>query len=187
MYDDRIEIASPSTFPPQITPENIKEPHELYSHNLKGAEALYQMTYLENWGSGAKRIMAVCETQGVEAPTWRSDGGFVTITFKRPDFKSIIIENGKEDNRRGQVPTKYRSSSRNDFLMSEDYMTMNEIMSNMGFKHCTSFRENYFLPALENGAIKLLYPEQPTHPKQKYRLTESAIAWKKNNSAHSKE
>lgn len=73
------------------------------------------------------------------------------------------------------------------FLMSEDYMTMNEIMSNMGFKHCASFRENYFLPALENGAIKPLYPEQPNHPKQKYRLTESAIAWKKNNSAHSKE
>ena len=74
------------------------------------------LTYLENWGSGAKRIMDVCEAQGVEAPTWRSDGGFVTITFKRPDFKSIIIENGKEDNRRGQVPTKYRSSSRNDFF-----------------------------------------------------------------------
>ena len=44
--------------------------------------------------------------------------------------------------------------------MSEDYLTMNEIMSNMGFKHRTSFRENYFLPALEDGAIELQYPEQ---------------------------
>lgn len=35
--------------------------------------------------------------QGVETPTWSSDGGFVTITFKRPDFKSDIIENDKED------------------------------------------------------------------------------------------
>lgn len=43
---------------------------------------------------------------------------------------------------------------------------MNEIMSNMGFKHRTSFRENYFLPALEDGAIELQYPEQPKHPKQ---------------------
>lgn len=50
IYDDRIEIASPGTFPPQITPENIKEPHESYPHNLKVAEALYRMTYLENWG-----------------------------------------------------------------------------------------------------------------------------------------
>lgn len=84
IYDDRIEIASPGTFPPQITPENIKEPHESYPHNLKVAEALYRMTYLENWGSGAKRIMDACKAQGVEVPTWRSDGSFVTITFKRP-------------------------------------------------------------------------------------------------------
>ena len=70
--------------------------------------------------------------------------------------------------------------------MSEDYMTMNEIMSNMGFRHRTSFRKNYFLPTLEDGAIEPMYPEQPNHPKQRYRLTESAIAWKKGNFAHTK-
>lgn len=41
--------------------------------------------------------MDACQAQGVETPTWYSDGGFVTITFKRPDFKSDIIENDKED------------------------------------------------------------------------------------------
>lgn len=64
--------------------------------------------------------------------------------------------------------------------MGEDYMTMSEIMSNMGFKHRTSFRENYFLLALKDGAIEPLYPEQP-NPKQKYRLTESVKKWLKNN------
>lgn len=65
------------------------------------AEALYRMTYLENWGSGAKRIMDACKAQGVEAPTWRSDGGFVTITFKRP----IVA---KPDTEQREVPTKYK-------------------------------------------------------------------------------
>ena len=65
--------------------------------------------------------------------------------------------------------------------MGEDYMTMSEIMSNMGFKNRTSFRENYFLLALKDGAIEPLYPEQPNHPKQKYRLTESVKKWLKNN------
>lgn len=86
--------------------------------------------------------------------------------------------------------TKYRSSTAQVqeiiFSMSEDYLTMNEIMSNMGFKHRTSFRENYFLPALEDGAIELQYPEQPKHPKQKYRLTEAAKEWLKNNTDSSK-
>ena len=84
IYDDRIEIASPGTFPPQITAENIKEPHESYPHNLKVAEALYRMTYLENWGSGARRIMDACKAQNVEDPRWCDNGGFITITFKRP-------------------------------------------------------------------------------------------------------
>lgn len=85
IYDDRIEIANPGIFPPQISPETIKEPHESYPYNLKIAEALYKSTYLESWGSGAKRIMDACREQGVEEPTWRWDGGFVIVTFKRPN------------------------------------------------------------------------------------------------------
>ena len=57
IYDDRVEIANPGIFPLQITPETIKESHESYPYNLKIAEALYKSTYLESWGSGAKRIM----------------------------------------------------------------------------------------------------------------------------------
>ena len=123
--------------------------HESYPHNLKVAEALYRMTYLENWGSGAKRIMDACQAQGVEAPTWSSNGGFVTITFKRPDFASVTIKTDKEDKQAtketkyrsttDQVPLNYRPSTAQVqemiLSMSEDYMTMNEIMSNMGFKH----------------------------------------------------
>ena len=97
-------------FPPQITPENIKEPHESFPHNLKVAVALYRMTYLENWGSGARRIMDACLVQGVETLTWSSDCGFVTITFKRPDFKSVIMENDKEDKKITEED-KYRSTT----------------------------------------------------------------------------
>ena len=83
IYDDRIEIANPGVFPPQITPENIKKPHESYPYNLKIAEALYKSTFLESWGSGAKRIIDACDRQGVEEPTWKWDSGFIIVTFKR--------------------------------------------------------------------------------------------------------
>lgn len=91
IYDDRIEIASPGKFPRQITPENIKEPHESFPHNLNVAEALFRMTYLENWGSGAKRIIDACRAQNIEEPTWSDNGGFITVTFKRPTIKSMSI------------------------------------------------------------------------------------------------
>lgn len=57
----------------------------------------------------------------------------------------------------------------------------------MGLKHRPTFRENYFQPALEDGAIELKYPDQPNHPKQKYRLTDAAKEWLKSNSDQGKE
>jgi predicted HTH transcriptional regulator len=47
------------------------------------------MTYLENWGSGAKRIIDACRAQNVEDPTWSDNGAFITVTFKRPSKSSL--------------------------------------------------------------------------------------------------
>ena len=60
-------------------------------------------------------------------------------------------------------------------------MTMSELMESVGLKHRPTFRENYLLPAIEDNAIGLLYPDVPNHPKQKYSLTEKANIWKRSN------
>ena len=175
IYDDRIEIANPGIFPPQITPESIKEPHESYPYNLKIAEALYKSTYLESWGSGAKRIMDACREQDVEEPVWKWDGGFVIVTFKRP----------KHDPSTTQARLKYVPTTaqvqRLVELMGNEYMSMKEIMELFDLKSVKRFRESYIQPALSEGAIERLYPDLPNHPKQKYRLTDSAKEWKMKN------
>jgi len=84
IYDDRIEIENPGILPPQITPENILQPHISYPYNPLIANVLYSTTYIENWGSGVKRIMEACQKRGVAAPTWTVNGGFVVVIFKRP-------------------------------------------------------------------------------------------------------
>ena len=84
IYDDRIEIANPGFLPPQITPENIKEEHDSYPYNPLIANVLYSTDYIENWGSGVRRIIEACQKRDVETPTWTVNGGFVVVTFKRP-------------------------------------------------------------------------------------------------------
>lgn len=113
IYDDRIEIANPGIFPPQITPETIKEPHESYPYNLKIAEALYKSTYLESWGSGAKRIIDACREQGVEEPVWQWNGGFVIVTFKRPNNAEIVAKQKirQQGSSMTQVRPKYDPSA----------------------------------------------------------------------------
>lgn len=43
------------------------------------------------------RIMDACKAQNVEEPTWCDNGGFITVTFKRPDFTSGTTHTDKED------------------------------------------------------------------------------------------
>lgn len=186
IYDDRIEIANPGMFPAQITSENIKRPHESYPYNLKIAEVLYKSTYLESWGSGAKRIMDACREQGIEEPVWRCDTGFVSVTFKRPNNADTNTTQNKAslNNRPStvQVPSKYRPSTiqvqRLIEVMDDNYEDMKILMLRCNLKHIQSFRRTYIQPALTDGAIERLYPGQPTHPKQKYRLTPIAMNWK---------
>lgn len=192
IYDDRIEIANPGIFPPQITPESIKEPHESYPYNLKIAEVLYKSTYLESWGSGAKRIIDACREQGIEEPVWKWDGGFVSVTFKRPGKADSDAKLSKElsklDPSTTQVRPKYDPSSTQVRqlieCMDDDYIDLKGIMTLFNLKSAKRFRENYIQPALADGAIERLYPDQPRHPKQKYRLTETAKEWKATNSTH---
>ena len=115
VYDDRVEIANPGILPPKITPENIKESHESFPYNRNMAQALYRSTFLESWGSGIRRIIEACREQGVEDPTWRWDGSFVYVTFKR---SAKVTSDTTKDNLGGdvapstdQVPTKHRPTT----------------------------------------------------------------------------
>ena len=45
----------------------------------------------------------------------------------------------------------------------------------MDLKDRENFLDNYLKPALSERLIEPLYPNQPRHPKQKYRLTEKGL------------
>ena len=47
-------------------------------------------------------------------------------------------------------------------------MTLSELMEKLKMKSRTSFRDNYLLPAIENGLIKMTIPDKPTSRNQMY-------------------
>ena len=117
VYDDRVEIANPGILPPKITAETIKDSHESYPYNRNMAHALYRSTFLESWGSGIHRIIEACREQGVEDPTWRWDGGFVYVTFKRPSYKTR--QNGDS----------YKEISKDNVALNPDNVVLNVAQS----------------------------------------------------------
>ena len=82
-----------------------------------------------------------------------------------------------------QVQDKYRTSIDNLLPVDDENticllqaiehekLSIKEIMGKMGLKHRPTFMENYLNPAIENGFVRLLYPDSPRHPRQKYLLT----------------
>ena len=41
--------------------------------------------FLESWGTGVSRMVDACKTVGLPEPEYGTDGGFVWITFMRPN------------------------------------------------------------------------------------------------------
>ena len=100
IYDDRVEIENPGSFPPHLTAETIKQPHDSHPRNPLIANVLYLSTYLEKWGSGVSRIIEACKQQGVPEPTYEDRGGSIHIVFKRKSF--TLSDDPQNDTQNGK-------------------------------------------------------------------------------------
>ena len=49
--------------------------------------------------------------------------------------------------------------------------SVSQLMEKVGLKHRPNFIEYHLNPAISEGYIRLLYPDKPRHPRQKYLLT----------------
>ena len=78
------------------------------------AQALYKMTYLENWGSGIRKIADSCREAGLEEPTYSDWKGFVSVCFKRPSYRG-----GQTTGQTGQTGDQTSGQTIMDAILSE--------------------------------------------------------------------
>ena len=60
--------------------------------------------------------------------------------------------------------------------LGKEQLTLKQIMDKIGMKHRPNFIDNYLNPAVAGGYVRLLYPEKPRHPRQKYLLSVRGLA-----------
>ena len=90
-----------------------------------------------------------------------------------------------------QVQDKYRTSTGQvqDKIHTDNYniigiikviefqqLSAKEIMTGLQLKGRDNFLNLYLLPAIAEGYVRLLYPDKPRHPRQKYLLTVKGLA-----------
>ena len=60
--------------------------------------------------------------------------------------------------------------------IAEQHLSVKEMMAAIGLKDRPNFIEYSLSPAIKSGYVRLLYPDSPRHPRQKYLLTVKGLA-----------
>ena len=61
-------------------------------------------------------------------------------------------------------------------IVGSQELSISQMMNMLGLKHRPNFLEYHLYPAMQDGYIRMLYPNSPRHPRQKYLLTAKGMA-----------
>lgn len=79
-----------------------------------------------------------------------------------------------------QVPDKLHTDDPNIARLveavGEQTLSVKEMMAALELKDRVNFQNLYLSPAIKDGFVRMLYPNSPKHPRQKYLLTAKGIA-----------
>jgi len=97
VFADRIEVNSPGGLPPGVTLANIERKHVL--RNPLIANYLYDIFYIEKWGTGIARMRRLMREHGLAEPHLEELDGFFAVTFYGPGERilDLIPEEGVTD------------------------------------------------------------------------------------------
>ena len=99
IYDDVLNIVSPGGLPSSLTEETILEGRSEIRNRVV-ARVFKELDYIEQWGSGIRRIISACATAGLAAPVFREKGDFFDVEIFRNTSKSA----GSVPDSAGSVP-----------------------------------------------------------------------------------
>ena len=171
IYDDRVEIENSGTFPPDMTMEKLLSGHNSEPQNLIIANVLYKSEVLENWGRGIGLMISECRRVNIPDPEFHTDGNSVWVIF-RYTRKSMGFDPTVTPQLPHSHPTATPQVEKVLSAIEEQTLSTKEIMSIIGLKDKSNFLELYLYPATRQNLVEPIYPENPKHPRQKYRLTD---------------
>lgn len=80
----------------------------------------------------------------------------------------------------GQVRDKLHTNNQNIIdlikVVGEEEMSVKIMMNGIGLKGRDNFLNLYLNPAISEGYVRMLYPQSPRHPRQKYLLTVKGLS-----------
>ena len=161
VFDDRVEIENTGHLPNELTTETIKQPHRSYPQNPIIADALYMTAFLESWGTGVSRMVEACKVVGLPEPEYGTDGGFVWITFKRPNS---VTNPNTNPNGAQQLSDKHKEI----LAFCIVPRSSREILEHIGVTYHNKNIEKFINQLIGLKLLRRTIPNNPYSPYQKY-------------------
>lgn len=165
IFNDRLEIRSPGCLPPGMTVEGIKEGVSM-PRNLVIARIFQLLGWVEQFGTGYRRITDACEKHQYPLPEWKEVGPYTDIIFK--PLKMEVLHEDEASTKSGP--------SQNDVVLLKLCATpraITELMSALDWKHRTKFRNQFITPLINQGLLAMTVPDKPNSRLQQYITTDA--------------
>lgn len=195
LFKDRLEIWNPGNLPYGLTAAKLLGPHSSIPANPLLAEPMYLAGYIERMGTGTGDIIRLCKEAGIEKkPEFIQEDIFRTIIWRKQatDVTTVTLQPDKLPYNPTGYPTtrQVNEKSENDAIeyikkvvqIMSGELRRSEIQKALGLKDRENFAKNYLDPSLQFGYIGQTYPDTPSHPSQRYKLTEKGMALKSETS-----
>lgn len=119
IYDNIVNIVSPGSFPSTITQEDILEGRSEIRNKVI-ARVLKELNYIEQWGSGIRRIKSSCQAKGLKEPEIIEKGDFVSVSLYRElDFQKDKNEEILSSREPEESILRYLKSNQNKITTKE--------------------------------------------------------------------
>jgi len=161
VYNDHIELWNEGTLPENMDVSTLLKKHKSRQRNPIIANVFYRTGFIEIWGRGINKIRTEFERNGMPMPEFEETEGGLLVSFVRKNPTNTLTPQATPQVT-PQVETLIST-------LGDESLSVKELMVKLELKDRGNFLDSYLNPAMEAGLIEPTYPNQPRHPKQKYR------------------
>ena len=142
--------------------------------------------FLESWGTGVSRMVEACKAVGLPEPEYGTDGGFVWITFKRPNSVTNSVTNTVTNTVTNSVTNSDTNSDTNNNItqkLSDKQKEIlayciiprssREILEHIGVTYHNHNITKYIKRLINMELLERTIPDTPNNPRQKYVIKKS--------------
>lgn len=142
VFDDSITIWNPGVLPRGLTIDDLYKPHPSVLRNKGIAAALYDMGYIEQWGSGIERMRQACLKSDLPEPKFEEYQGGFRVTFSKDFYTQERLLSMGLNKRQLKAINYVKDKGK---ITNKEYQTLNSVSNKTAYQELTALIDKEIL------------------------------------------